>query len=72
MLRHCLLDKGFKRCRYRPHLTTRSTMFLNNFVSLSAEEFFQVAIVKVTGEGVKKEQVKTKKYRLEETRYRVK
>ena len=48
MLRHCLLDKGFKRCRYRPHLTTRSTMFLNNFVSLSTEEFFQVAIVKVT------------------------
>ena len=32
----------------------------------------RVAIVKVTGEGVKKEQVKTKKYRLEETRYRVK
>ena len=31
----------------------------------------RVAIVKVTGEGVKKEQVKTKKYRLEETRYRV-
>ena len=31
----------------------------------------RVAIVKVTGEGVK-EQVKTKKYRLEETRYRVK
>ena len=30
----------------------------------------RVAIVKVTGEGVKKEQVKTKKYRLEETRYR--
>ena len=32
----------------------------------------RVAIVKVTGEGVKKEQVKTKKYRLEENRYRVK
>ena len=32
----------------------------------------RVAIVKVTGEGVKKEQVKTKKYRLKETRYRVK
>ena len=32
----------------------------------------RVAIVKVTGEGVKKEQVKTKKYRLEETRYGVK
>ena len=32
----------------------------------------RVAIVKVTGEGVKKEEVKTKKYRLEETRYRVK
>lgn len=32
----------------------------------------RVAIVKVTGEGVKKEQVKMKKYRLEETRYRVK
>ena len=32
----------------------------------------RVAIVKVTGEGVKKEQVNTKKYRLEETRYRVK
>lgn len=32
----------------------------------------RVAIVKVTGEGVKKEQVKTKKYRLEETRYRLK
>ena len=32
----------------------------------------RVAIVKVTGEGVKKEQAKTKKYRLEETRYRVK
>ena len=32
----------------------------------------RVAIVKVTGEGVKKEQVKTKKYRLEETRYREK
>ena len=32
----------------------------------------RVAIVKVTGDGVKKEQVKTKKYRLEETRYRVK
>ena len=32
----------------------------------------RVAIVKVTGEGVKKEQVKTKKYRLEETRYKVK
>ena len=32
----------------------------------------RVAIVKVTGEGVKKEQVKTKKYRLEETRYSVK
>ena len=32
----------------------------------------RVAIVKVTGEGVKKEQVKTKKYRLKETRYKVK
>lgn len=31
----------------------------------------RVAIVKVTGEGVKKQEVKTKKYRLEETRYRV-
>lgn len=31
----------------------------------------RVAIVKVTGEGVKKEEVKTKKYRLEETRYKV-
>ena len=32
----------------------------------------RLAIVKVTGEGVKKEEVKTRKYRLEETRYRVK
>lgn len=31
----------------------------------------RVAIVKVTGEGVKKEEVKTRKFRVEETRYRV-
>lgn len=32
----------------------------------------RVAVVKVTGEGMKKEPVKTRKYKLEETRYRVK
>lgn len=32
----------------------------------------RVAIVQVKGEGVKEEEVKTKKYRLEDTRHRVK